>query len=68
MSAIFALVASFETEHLPRKDGRVEFLMAPQRKLPNAEQTPAPEVELPIVCIVTVDEDFVDDLSRELAP
>ena len=42
--------------------------MATPRKQSKAEQEPAPEVELPIVCIVTVDEDFVDDLSRELAP
>jgi len=42
--------------------------MATPRKSPKAEADSAPEVELPIVCIVTVDEDFVDDLSRELAP
>jgi DNA-binding NtrC family response regulator len=42
--------------------------MATPRKPSTAESTPAPEVELPIVCIVTVDEDFVEGLSRELAP
>jgi DNA-binding NtrC family response regulator len=42
--------------------------MATPRKSAKAEPDSASEAELPIVCIVTVDEDFVDDLSRELAP
>jgi DNA-binding NtrC family response regulator len=42
--------------------------MATHRKTSKAEPAPAPEAELPIVCIVTVDEEFVEDLSRELSP
>jgi DNA-binding NtrC family response regulator len=42
--------------------------MAPTKRSSKAEAAPAPEAELPIVCIVTVDEEFVDGLSLELAP
>jgi len=42
--------------------------MATPRKAPKAEPASAPEAELPIVCIVTVDEELVDGLSRELSP
>jgi DNA-binding NtrC family response regulator len=42
--------------------------MATPRKPSKAEQAPAAEVVLPIVCIVTVDEEFVEGLSRELTP
>jgi len=42
--------------------------MATPRKSLKAEAAPALEVELPIVCIVTVDEEFVEGLSRELSP
>jgi DNA-binding NtrC family response regulator len=42
--------------------------MATPRKLPKAEPEHSPRPERPIVCIVTVDEELVDGLSRELAP
>ncbi len=42
--------------------------MATPRKSPKAEAASAPKAELPIVCIVTVDEEFVEGLSRELTP
>jgi DNA-binding NtrC family response regulator len=42
--------------------------MATPRKSPKAEAASALKAERPIVCIVTVDEEFVEDVSRELAP
>ena len=42
--------------------------MAPPKRSSKAEPIPVAEVELPIVCIVTVDEELVEGLSPELAP